>query len=118
MDVKTGKTLNTAYVELEVNVASTNHVDSIIRNINIPQAQGRHIAICRSSYDELCNDLFSGWKGQCTNGLAWPNTDSRDSSSVQKSQFYISQKDLQRLLNVCRFFKVNSDMNSCCNVKI
>ncbi|KAI8640725.1 hypothetical protein BD408DRAFT_444941 [Parasitella parasitica] len=105
MDVKSGKTLNTAYVELEMSALSDNQINSVIRTINIPQAQGRHISICRSSYDELCNELFSNWRGQFKNGIAHPYTDSRDSSTAQKSQYYISQKDLQRLLNVCRFFK-------------
>ncbi|KAL7329631.1 hypothetical protein PS15p_204696 [Mucor circinelloides] len=105
MDVKTGKTLNTAYVELEMNTSSQNQIDSLVRSISIPQAQGRHISVTRSSYDELCNDLFSGWKGEFVDGLACPHTDSRDSSATQKSQYYIGQRDLQRLLNVCRFFK-------------
>lgn len=107
MDVKTGKTLNTAYVELEMNTSSQNQIDSLVRSISIPQTQGRHISVTRSSYDELCNDLFSGWKGEFVDGMACPHTDSRDSSATQKSQYYIGQRDLQRLLNVCRFFKVN-----------
>lgn len=118
MDVKTGKTLNVAYVESEINVAPNNDIDQIIRNIKIPQAQGRHSVICRSSYDELCNDIFSSWKGKFINGLACPHTNSCGSFSVQQSQFYISQKDLQHLLNVCRFFKVNSTINTHHNVKI
>ncbi|CEP17348.1 hypothetical protein [Parasitella parasitica] len=104
MDVKTGKTLNVAYVELETSTFSDIQIDSAIRSIKIPQMQGRHISVCRSSYDELCNDLFPKWKGHFTNGVALSHTDPRD-SSVQKSQYYISQKDLQSLLNVCRFFK-------------
>ncbi|KAK4522058.1 uncharacterized protein ATC70_004597 [Mucor velutinosus] len=105
MDIKTGKTLNTAYVELEMNTSSPIQIDFIIGNIKIPQAQGRHITVTRSSYDELCNDLFSQWKGEFTDGMACPHTDSRDSSATQKSQFYIGQRDLQRLLDICKFFK-------------
>lgn len=106
MDVKTGKTLNTAYVELEMHASSPTQIDTLIRNIKIPQAQGRHIIVTRSSYDELCNDLFSEWKGEFTDGMACLHTDSRDSSATKKSQYYIGQRDLQNLLNVCRFFKV------------
>ncbi|GAN09429.1 hypothetical protein MAM1_0267c08956 [Mucor ambiguus] len=105
MDVKTGKTLNTAYVELKLDASSSTDMDAAIRSIKIPQAQGRHITVTRSSYDELCNELFSGWKGEFTNGLACPHTDSRDSLATQQSQYYIGQRDLQSLLNVCRFFK-------------
>lgn len=106
MDVETGKTLNTAYVEVEMNASSPTQIDSLIRNINIPQPQGRHISVTRSSYDELCNNLFSGWKGEFKDGMANPHTDSRDFSATQKSLYYIRQRDLQRLLNVCRFYKV------------
>lgn len=106
MDVKTGKTLNTAYVELELNISLPTQADAYIRNIKIPQSQGRHAAVTRSSYDELCNELFSEWKGEFVDGMAFPHTDSRDSSATKKSQYYIGQRDLQQLLNVCRFFKV------------
>ncbi|KAL9541777.1 hypothetical protein MBANPS3_008932 [Mucor bainieri] len=105
MDVKTGKTLNTAYVELEMNASSPAQIDSLVRNINVPQAQGRHVTVTRSSYDDLCNELFSEWKGEFVDGMACPHTDSRDSSATRKSQYYIGQRDLQRLLNICRFFK-------------
>ncbi|GAN11243.1 hypothetical protein MAM1_0514d10802 [Mucor ambiguus] len=106
MDVKTGKSLKTAYVELELNTSSSIEIDYLIRNITIPQAQGYHKTVTRSSYDELCNHLFSEWKGEFINGMACPHTNFRDSSATQQSQHYIGQRDLQRLLNICRFFKI------------
>ncbi|KAI7897798.1 uncharacterized protein BX663DRAFT_527223 [Cokeromyces recurvatus] len=104
MDVKTGKTLGTAYAELIIR--DQENLKSILANLCFASVQGRRIRFIHSSYDELCNDLFSSWAGEFKNGIAIPFSLDTMNEQQRNSQFFIGQKDLQNLLNVCRNYKM------------
>ncbi|KAI9473408.1 MAG: hypothetical protein EXX96DRAFT_488539 [Benjaminiella poitrasii] len=112
MDVKTGKTLGTAYAELIIH--DQENLKSILANLCFASMQGRRIRFIHSSYDELCNDLFSSWAGEFKEGVAIPYSSVPKNEDIamigeqqRSSQFFIGQKDLQHLLNVCRNYKVS-----------
>ncbi|KAI8996970.1 hypothetical protein BDB01DRAFT_830601 [Pilobolus umbonatus] len=105
MDIRTGKTCGTAFVE----VHNTKSIDAILKDINSPlPLQGRRLRHFSSSYDELFKHLFPGWRGKCENGQIIP-PDTQDVASIDEYQdplFFINQKDLQSLVNVCRNYKI------------
>lgn len=103
MDVKTGKTLGTAYAEVIIKDGADKQ--KALDAVTFLPVQGRRIHFTESSYDEVCNEIFSDWNGKFKNGMAIPS-DNWNVVNGRSSQLFIGQKDLQSLLNVCRLYKV------------
>lgn len=103
MDVKTGKTLGVAFIEC--NIEKDRDIKSVLYDLSKAMpVQGRRIRFNPSSYDELLSHLFSEWPGTFRQGLATLPPNGNDQQSVP---FFIGQRDLQNLLNVCRNYKVS-----------
>ncbi|CEI90305.1 hypothetical protein RMCBS344292_04633 [Rhizopus microsporus] len=103
MDVKTGKTLGVAFIEC--NIEKDRDIKSVLYDLSKAMpVQGRRIRFNPSSYDELLSHLFSEWPGAFHQGLATLSPNANDQQSIP---FFIGQRDLQSLLNVCRNYKVS-----------
>ncbi|KAI8988332.1 hypothetical protein BDF20DRAFT_855172 [Mycotypha africana] len=71
MDIATGKTTGTAYVEVMIKNDLGFSEDAVISSIVFQPVQGRRIKFVKSTYGELCRDLFSAWRpGFTDDGLA------------------------------------------------
>lgn len=103
MDVKTGKTLGVAFIECKIE--KDRDIKSVLYDLSKAMpVQGRRIRFNPSSYDELLSHLFSEWPGTFRQGLAILLPNGNDQQSIP---FFIGQRDLQNLLNVCRNYKVS-----------
>ncbi|OBZ83611.1 hypothetical protein A0J61_08342 [Choanephora cucurbitarum] len=116
MDIKTGKTMGTAFVEV-----ICNDVDNIVRclgSFNFRDNQAfRNCKFTPSSYDEICSQLFQNWSGQFRNGMAFPNAPTSNIRDMmmagsKKKSFFISGQELQALVNICQKFKANFNRRS------
>jgi hypothetical protein len=107
MDVKTGKTLGTAYAEVNISGIDKRRV---LASVTFLPVQGRRIHFAESSYDDLCNEVFADWNGEFRNGKAIASSTGSSTTVLNERnpQLFIGQKELQCLLNVCRLYKVKS----------
>lgn len=102
MDIHTGKTFGTAFIELGA-VRGREGVNRAINVLTRLPLQGRSLKFTLSNYDELRNNLFSEWKGTFKDGLANPNVTRLKGG---ESELFIGQRELQKLLEICRNYKV------------
>ncbi|KAI8051093.1 uncharacterized protein B0P05DRAFT_600555 [Gilbertella persicaria] len=107
MDTKSGKTLGTAFVQIISK--SKDNLRNVLKSLSLGHAQcPRRAQFSPSSQDELCRTLFQNWKGDFHHGVpVLPVSTTVHEMMTQKPVFFINQKELQALLNVCRNFKVN-----------
>lgn len=110
MDVKTGKTTGVAYVEAKfLQHSSKEDLAYIVSTFKLLCTQSRRVSFELSSYDQLCNELFPSWKGKFRNGKATPYAKQEIDATMTKNPiFFVDQKDLQSLLNICRHYKVKT----------
>lgn len=108
MDVKTGKTTGVAYVEAKFpHNTSKEEIAYIVSTFKLLFTQSRRVLFELSSYDQLCNELFPSWKGSFKDGKAIPYSNPKDQDADSKAPtFFMDQRDLQSLLNICRHYKV------------
>ncbi|CAO3702511.1 unnamed protein product [Rhizopus stolonifer] len=95
MDIKTGKTLGVAFIEYKVEP----NQDILYELGKLLPVKGRRLRFTKSSYDELLEHLFPDWQGSFSRGLA-------HASISTKIPFFLTQKDLQNLLNICKNYKI------------
>ncbi|KAI8350925.1 hypothetical protein EDC96DRAFT_519226 [Choanephora cucurbitarum] len=112
MDAKSGKTLGVAFVEVVLKLKNRQDIVHALKNLSMSCIQcTRRPQFSLSSYDELYSQLFPNWKGQFLDGLAISQPPLKTVHNMivdsKKSAFFISQKELQALLNVCRNYKIN-----------
>ncbi|KAI8364567.1 hypothetical protein BD560DRAFT_448383 [Blakeslea trispora] len=112
MDSKSGKTLGVAFVEVAVKLETRQDILYALKGLSINCTQcTRRPQFSISSYDELCTQLFPNWKGHFVDGLAVPQpslgTVHNMIVDAKRSGYFITQKELQALLNVCRNYKIN-----------
>jgi hypothetical protein len=127
MDLKSGKTNGTAFAEV-VSVNDQATFEQSLRRLSNSLLHGRRLKVNHSTYDEICNTLYPAWRGMFQDGKAIQYSDStqsvilpsKDSDSSgersvgritpapNQSDFFISQKELQVMLEICRKYKVIS----------
>lgn len=99
MDVKSGKTLGVAFIECRL--VQGQCLQSVLPELaKLMPVQGRRLRFTVSSYDEISKHLFTEWPGTFIHGLA-------HTSMNHEIAYFINQKSLQSLLNICRNYKVH-----------